>query len=85
MHWAHWDEETEYILFSGLSGDTHILDEFGHRLIHLLQMHSLSPNELAKQILLSENSFTDLEQLNLSIDTYLTEYRKRGLIEVCEE
>lgn len=81
--WAHWFEEPEYILYSGLSGDTHLIDGLGHLLITVLQSQPQTPGELITKIIAADNAYNEIPDFRSTIQTYLKEYQKRGLLEVC--
>jgi len=48
LYWRHWEDD--YILFNAASSQTHYLNNLGADILHFLQAHPLTDQELNQKI-----------------------------------
>ncbi|MFO1432339.1 MAG: HPr-rel-A system PqqD family peptide chaperone [Candidatus Competibacteraceae bacterium] len=79
LHWLSWDED--HIVFNAASGQTHVLNELGAAILHLLEENTLNSVEIGRRIV---NQYEELvldTELAAAIDALLENLDMLGLIE----
>ena len=79
LHWLVFEEN--HILFNAASGQTHILNELGAAIVHLLENAALTPAEVSRQLVAQYAELSLTPELHAAIDGLLVELDTLGLIE----
>ena len=79
LHWLSWDED--HIVFNAASGQTHILNELGAAVLHLLGENSLNRTEIGQRIVAQYEGLVLDTELSAAIEALLANLDTLGLIE----
>lgn len=79
LHWLSWDED--HIVFNAASGQTHVLNELGAAILHLLEENALNSVEIGRRIVTQYEALVLDTELSAAIEALLENLDILGLIE----
>ena len=79
LHWLSWDED--HIVFNAASGQTHVLNELGAAILHLLEENALNSVEIGQRIVTQYEELVLDTDLSAAIEALLENLDILGLIE----
>jgi PqqD family protein of HPr-rel-A system len=77
--WSHWEGD-EYVVFSDLSGDTHLVNQVTAEVLRQLEQAALETTDLARRVAKSLGTDSN-QQFESSLERLLEHLDQIGLIE----